>query len=298
MSSYNYSGYIVEAVNSVLAQSHVPVAIVIVDDGSSDDSVEVLREHYSDNKNIQIVEKNNGGQLSAWVAGLSVLPACDVVALMDSDDIWNENYLSRIANTYVENPSANFVYTNMEYIGDRSGAFCNRLDDRDLGLSVLMGAFVQRWQGTATSAITLKRSLMEKLLDLPEEFIAEWRSRPDDCLVFGGEILGAHKIYLGDCLVKHRSHGKNALLSYRKTRMDKCQYVMRSERMLGYYREKAGVNERWCRLAKHEFRTKPLPQFSEFLCYLRLNWAAPMSLIKRLEYSLAICAHFLTSRRQ
>ncbi|MCD9027358.1 glycosyltransferase family 2 protein [Luteimonas sp. BDR2-5] len=297
VSSYNYAGYVVDAVRSVLRQSYPALEIVVVDDGSRDDSVAVLRAAFGDDPRVLLIEQDNAGQLAAWRNGFAYLRG-DVVALLDSDDLWEPGYLERIAAVYREHADVGFVYTNMLLFGDVERPMLRDREDRDLGISILLGAFVHRWQATATSALSLRRPLMTRILDMPAAMAAEWVSRPDDCLAFGSEILGARKFYLGDTLVRHREHGRNALKDYSAAPLNTCRYMARGERMLEFYRARAGVTPRWLRIAKAEFRTKPRPTFFELRAYSWLLFRAPMPLTKRIEHWFGMLSHYLRARRR
>jgi glycosyltransferase involved in cell wall biosynthesis len=243
------------------------------------------------------VAKANAGQMSAWVAGCALAQG-DVVALLDSDDLWEPRYLETMAHLYAADTSLDYVYCNMQKFGAASGLMLKRKRhqrSRDLGLSILMGAYVQRWQGVATSGNTLKRTLLEKILQLPNDQIAEWKSRPDDCLFYGSDILGGHKYYVAEALVKHREHANNALLEFSQSPLKNARYALRVEKMLNHYRQSVGLTDSWLKLAKYEFRSKPQPTGSECLIYCGLALRAPIRWSSRISQVLAILAHYFQS---
>jgi glycosyltransferase involved in cell wall biosynthesis len=298
VSSYNYEDHVVAAVNSVVAQAYRPLEIIVVDDGSSDRSMERLQQAFSGNPEVRLIQKTNGGQLSAWLEGLQHASG-DVIALLDSDDLWHPCYLQRVVEVYANNPRVDYVYTNMELFGSGSGLMLSKRrhrQSRDLGLSILMGAFVQRWQGVATSGNTLRRTLMQQILALPTSFIAEWRSRPDDCLFYGADILGGHKYYVAEPLARHREHSRNALREFSNSALSQARYAVRLERLLGHYRQAAGITDYWLRLAKHEFRSKPKPTLSECWIYCGLAFRAPYRLSSRISQVGSILKHYISTR--
>ena len=81
--SYNYAVYLAEAVESALAQTYPCTEVVVVDDGSTDASREILRA-FGDR--IRLVLKDNGGETSAVNAGFAASLG-DIVMFLDSDDI-------------------------------------------------------------------------------------------------------------------------------------------------------------------------------------------------------------------
>jgi glycosyltransferase involved in cell wall biosynthesis len=295
ISSFNYADYVVETVNSALSQTHAPLEVIVVDDGSTDASVQRLNEAFSHNPKVRIVVQANNGQLSAWITGCAMAQG-DVIALLDSDDLWKSDYLEKTAQIYRSIPSVDYVYSNMELFGARNGLMLKRArhrHDRDLGLSTLMGACIQRWQGVATSGNTLKRALLQKILQLPADQIQEWKTRPDDCLFYGSDILGAHKYYVSEALVMHREHGSNALQEFSQSPIKNARYAIRVERMLDHYRRVIGFSPSWLKLAKSEFRTKPRPTASECWLYCNLAWQAPTRMSVRISQVSAIFSHYV-----
>ena len=154
VSSYNYAAYVGEAVESALAQCGSSDQIIVVDAGSSDGSQELLQQRFGQEPRVRLIVQSNQGQLVAWMTGFACATG-DIVALLDSDDIWEPDYLRSILGVYQTRPEIDFVYTNMQYFDQREGSMNRPGQDRDMGLSVLLGAYVHRWQGTATSAISL-----------------------------------------------------------------------------------------------------------------------------------------------
>ena len=82
VNNYNYGRFLAEAIDSALAQTHRPLEVVVVDDGSTDESRDVISA-YGDR--IVPVLKENGGQASAFNAGFAASRG-DVVLFLDADD--------------------------------------------------------------------------------------------------------------------------------------------------------------------------------------------------------------------
>ena len=291
VSSYNYEAYVVDAVRSALVQDLPPAQVIVVDDGSVDGSVAALEAAFAGEPRVLLLTQANGGQMAAWTTAFAHATG-EVIAFLDSDDLWDPGYLARVVGIYRDMPEVDYVYGNMRMFGAREGLM-GRGPSRDLGYSVLLAAFLQRWQSTATSAISLRRDMAERVFALPAEMAAEWRSRPDDCLSFGSELLGARKYYFAEALVAHREHPNNALAAYGRDPAYRYRYMMRGERMLAFYRRASGVDEVWLRLAKHEFRTRARPGWDDFRAYSWLLWRSRQPLRKRVEQWLSMCAYYV-----
>ncbi|HTX48655.1 MAG TPA: glycosyltransferase family A protein [Caulobacteraceae bacterium] len=100
--SYNYGRYLRAAVDSALSQSYPHVRVIAVDDGSTDDSAEILRS-YGDA--IVAVLKENGGQASAMNAGFAMVEG-DVVIFLDADDMLDARIAEHVAEAVLAHPDA------------------------------------------------------------------------------------------------------------------------------------------------------------------------------------------------
>ena len=83
--AYNSAPYIEEAVRSVLAQTMPDLEVVVVDDGSPDESAAVVSA--IDDQRVRLVRKANGGLASARNAGISAARG-EVLGFLDGDDRW------------------------------------------------------------------------------------------------------------------------------------------------------------------------------------------------------------------
>ena len=121
VNNYNYGRFLGAAVDSALAQNHPTVRVIVVDDGSTDDSREILSSY---GERIDVVFKDNGGQASALNAGFSRSDA-DVVIFLDSDDVLYPEAATRVAAAFAADPDLVKVQYRMRVIdehGEATGA--------------------------------------------------------------------------------------------------------------------------------------------------------------------------------
>ena len=109
---YNNEKEISRAVESVLAQEFKPVSIIIVNDGSTDESPEMAAK-YSDSR-IQIIHQNNRGVSAARNAGIRSATS-KYVAFLDADDEWMPQFLSEIHSLWKTFPSEAMYATRYIY---------------------------------------------------------------------------------------------------------------------------------------------------------------------------------------
>ena len=122
--AYNRQDTIGEAIESVLKQSRQPDEIIIVDDGSTDDTQEVCQRYTA---NIRVISQENGGASSARNRGAKEANS-EWIAWLDSDDVWTETYLSTVEEAIVETSGkAQLYFSNIEL--DREQFKNNRIWD-------------------------------------------------------------------------------------------------------------------------------------------------------------------------
>jgi glycosyltransferase involved in cell wall biosynthesis len=106
--AYNAMPYLPIAVNSALAQTYQPVEVVVVDDGSSDDTAEWVRGATDDR--VVLVSKPNGGASSARNHGVRAARG-KYVAFLDSDDYWEPNKIALQVDRAESSPKPMLVDT-------------------------------------------------------------------------------------------------------------------------------------------------------------------------------------------
>ena len=103
---YNGENYLAEAIKSVLAQTYRPLEVIVVDDGSTDGTSNVVKQLGS---NVQYYYQANGGTGSARNRGIGVTKG-DFFAFLDADDIWLEDKLMRQMAVFQANPGVDIVF--------------------------------------------------------------------------------------------------------------------------------------------------------------------------------------------
>src|SRR5271165_7196487 len=125
--SYNHAAYIAEAIHSVLRQTLSPERLVIVDDGSRDDSVAVIRA--IKDPRIHLIVQENQGAHAALSRGLELSKDCEFVSVLNSDDRYHPERFARCFAHLDRNPEVQLVCTRIRLINE-SGAPVGRRDGR------------------------------------------------------------------------------------------------------------------------------------------------------------------------
>lgn len=118
--SYNYAEYISKAIESVINQSYKNWELIIVDDGSKDNSVEVIQSYAEKYENIYLYQHEgevNKGLRKTLQLGLSKAKG-DYIAFLESDDYWTENHLEEKIKVLEKQPEIKFIYNQTEFFGE------------------------------------------------------------------------------------------------------------------------------------------------------------------------------------
>ncbi|TMV66942.1 glycosyltransferase [Thioclava sp. BHET1] len=202
INNYNYGHLIAQAVDSALAQDYRDIEIIIVDDGSTDMSREVL-ERYRDRA--KLVLKENGGQASALNAGVRASRG-ELLCFLDSDDWWTPHKVSAIVEVFAANPHAALAYHRLQpTLSD------GRFVLRPIPRSLLSGNIAPRlsrsggcWPFPMTSALAVPRRIWERVGEIPECF----RISADAWLVGIYPFLG-QVVSLPESLGNYRIHANS-----------------------------------------------------------------------------------------
>jgi glycosyltransferase involved in cell wall biosynthesis len=117
--TYNRGWIIKEAIDSVLAQDFIDFELIVVDDGSTDNTSEILHSYWED---INVIRQSNQGVSAARNRGLSEASG-RFIAFLDSDDLWLPKKLSSQVDFFNSNPDALICQT--EEIWVRNGVRVN-----------------------------------------------------------------------------------------------------------------------------------------------------------------------------
>lgn len=114
MPTYNRSDVIIPVINAILEQDCLDFELIIIDDGSTDNTLEIL--HNIKDPRVKILTQANNRQTQARKKGCEYASG-DVFAFCDSDDIWIPSYLSDLKNVFTEY-DADYVFTNYQVEGE------------------------------------------------------------------------------------------------------------------------------------------------------------------------------------
>ena len=171
INNYNYDRFLRAAIDSALSQTYRPVEVIVVDDGSTDQS-RVTIEHYGDQ--ITAVLKENGGQSSALTIGFAHSHG-DVVIFLDADDVLLPHAAQAVVDAFRAQPAAAKIQYRMIVI-DRNGQPSMiikppphiPLPSGDLRRPELDFPFDLAWLPTSGNAFSTQA--LHRILPIPEDY--------------------------------------------------------------------------------------------------------------------------------
>ena len=116
--AYNAASTIGAAIESVLAQTRDDFELLVVDDGSTDDTAARIQPYLRDQR-IRLIAQPNRGQASARNSAIATASG-EYVSLLDSDDLWLPQYLDLMGGRLDEHPSAAVAYTDAWVLDDQT----------------------------------------------------------------------------------------------------------------------------------------------------------------------------------
>jgi glycosyltransferase involved in cell wall biosynthesis len=124
---YKYAHYLPLAMDSVLRQTHRNVEVIMVNDGSPDNTDEVMQRYLSDPR-VVYIKQENAGQAVAKNNGIARATG-DYIAFLDADDIWADDKLAKQLPLFA-NPQVGVVYCRVNYMDENGKPYA--LQPRDL----------------------------------------------------------------------------------------------------------------------------------------------------------------------
>jgi len=118
MPAYNVEGYIGDAARSVLHQTYGDLELIIADDGSTDSTPEVIEQLRASDPRVRAITVPSNGPSAARNAAMR-LARGQFFALLDSDDIWEREFLARQMVRFGAHPEVDLVSGNARYLGSR-----------------------------------------------------------------------------------------------------------------------------------------------------------------------------------
>jgi len=212
INNYNYGQFVGEAIDSALEQTYTNCEVIVVDDGSTDSSRQVI-DRYQNQARVKLLFQENGGQAAAMNAGFQASQG-EIIFLLDSDDIFDLTKVDQIMSIFESHPQIAWCIHPLlmvnsrcqeipeltEFVSGQSGVY-------DISSKMAQGTLSGTLpiKGTATSAMCFRRSFLERLFPIPEQI----RITSDNYIKYAGFGLAPGYVLL-EHITQQRIHDSNA----------------------------------------------------------------------------------------
>lgn len=259
INNYNYASYLEETLISVLNQTYDNTEIIVYDDGSSDNSLEIINK-YKDQ--IKILAFPNYGKGHCWNQINAVNKAFeystgDIIFLLDSDDLFHLNKVEKVISEFKNNKDL-IYYQHPFNLIDQNGNKLKKekrpfLPSEKLNLIDFI-YFIGKidFSFTQTSGQCFRRNFLEKILPLKEDNkdLVCVDIRLSRIAAFSGEVKNSSEA-LGDYRIHIKNHSSNLKDQHYFKKLEKQQYDFFNE------------------IAK-KYNKKELKKKNKFVIYIRL----------------------------
>lgn len=219
MATFNGERYLRQQLDSILQQSVSPKEIIIVDDGSTDSTLTILKEYTADSRFRLLVNDHNMGYIKSFEKGM-LEASCPYIALSDQDDIWLSHKLETLAAKMQDHIA---VYSDSMLVNKDGISLNTKMSDLknqltyDNCLMYTIGAWAPG------HAMLFRKELVDKCKPFPTLVTHDfWLGFVASC---NGGIF-----YVNEVLVHYRQHASNAIGA--NTRKSKKQQPTKAEKII------------------------------------------------------------------
>jgi glycosyltransferase involved in cell wall biosynthesis len=212
VTNYNYENYVVPCLRSIARQKYPHFKCIVVDDVSTDHSVEridnFIKSDESKGKFELICHENNGGQMKSFKTGMEQAEG-DFVVFVDSDDIIFEDFLSAHILAHISMQTVAFTCSNAYQIDGKSTIIAGmqfdlKTKERYKYVSTLP-IYRPFWPWSTTSSMMFRRSILD--LIMPDD-CDPFRVCADNYLCLFANLIGG-SLLISEAYGVYRRHGKN-----------------------------------------------------------------------------------------
>ncbi|MDT2756580.1 glycosyltransferase family 2 protein [Enterococcus asini] len=199
LASYNGAAFIVQQIESILAQLGPEDELIISDDGSTDGTLEILTSYKNIHSQVKVYEGPKHGVIKNFEAAISRSQG-ELIFLADQDDVWLPDKVAKMSQAFAENPTAEVVISDLKIVdGQLKPVHASYFDYRQ----VKEGFWHNLWRsGYIGAGMAFRKELKAKILPFPKQLPMH------DMWI--GLVARNQVFFLKEPLTLYRRHEKNA----------------------------------------------------------------------------------------
>jgi glycosyltransferase involved in cell wall biosynthesis len=290
--NYNYGRFIEDAIKSIynneLAFLH---EIIVINDGSTDNSKEIIERLQKIYDKIVVIDKENGGQFSCLRKGFENATG-DIITLLDPDDRYEPSYFKKIIEVYQEIPYVDFVYVGYNNVGGRNTTILKAKEDYHIGCSSLMTAITGKHFWSITSTMSLRKSLARQIIALPSEYDWMFRSRGDTIIENAAILIGSYRYYIAETLMIRQIHDKNFSHFQDACRISELRFREGFRRIRAFFINYYNLPLNSIVLLKREYQSLRFKNKEIFQQYIKAAKMMKIPAIQKLQFFISMYKHY------
>ena len=189
---YNVDKYLEECIESLKNQTYKNLEIILINDGSTDNSEQICRKEEKQDNRIVFINKNNGGSASAKNVGLKIAKG-DYIAFVDSDDFIELDMIEYMVNT-INKSNVDIVQCKLRnYYTNTIDFKQQEINEKSIDVKEFLYLILKQWENSLFCNKLFKRDVIENV------FFKEGRCIDDEfftykCVVNSKSIVTSNKI--------------------------------------------------------------------------------------------------------
>lgn len=169
INNYNYGAFVAEAIDSALSQTYANKEVIVVDDGSTDNSRAIIESYGSQ---LISIFKENGGQASTFNVGFEASKG-QIICFLDADDAFMLDKLNKVVDIFRKNPAINWCFHPLQLLDVKTGQHLNHVYEgvpsSECNFTADMKRGKRNFTYPPTSGLCFTRSCLDKILPMPLE---------------------------------------------------------------------------------------------------------------------------------
>lgn len=242
---YNGEKYLEEQLSSILAQSRQPDEVIILDDCSTDQTINLIEQFINRNNLLNWeLHKNviNQGWRANFINGFQKTTG-NLILCADQDDVWNERKIELMEKAFDSNPCINVLACNLIPLYEKNGQKLASFYVDKYGTNYIEKVNIQKY---GLTVIRPGCTFCFKSNILPWIYKVWYKDLAHDETIWAIGLATDSLYILNESLIKFRRHGNNNSPSNRKSadiRLKRLECEMRKIDMLIMNNDKMGINE-------------------------------------------------------
>ena len=160
--NYNHARFLTQRLESIFNQTYQDFEVILLDDGSTDNSVEILEKYGKNDKVSALIFniENSGSTFKQWVKGID-LARGEFIWIAESDDFAEPDFLERLLEQFKNNSDVGLIYSHIRWV-DKSGKEISRQNDSGKINYFPGSVFIKRYLLFSTTIFNIGSAIFKK----------------------------------------------------------------------------------------------------------------------------------------